>query len=70
MMKTELDLIHERLDWVENVKCGRERTLHREVTFNKFNELDIEKEDNRRFRGNHRRNGRDKDDRDREDKTS
>ena len=36
MMKTELDLIHERLDWVENINYGRERALHREDVFNKF----------------------------------
>ena len=69
MMKTELDLIHERLDRVENANRGRERVLPREVVFDEFDELDMEEEDNRRFRGNHRRNGRAKDDRDREDKT-
>ena len=69
MMKTELDLIHERLDWVENANRDRERILPREVVFDEFDELDMEEEDNRRFRGNHRRTRRAKDDRDREDKT-
>ena len=69
MMKTKLDLILERLDQVENANRGRERVLPREVVFDEFDELDIEEEDNKRFRGNHRRNGRAKDDRDREDKT-
>ena len=69
MMKTELDLIHDRLNQVENANRGRERVLLREVVFDEFDELDMEEEDNRRFRGNHRRNGRAKDDRDREDKT-
>ena len=68
MMKTELDLIHERLDRVENVNRGRERPLHRDVSFDEFDEVDMEEEDNRRFRGNHRRNGRVRDDRDREDR--
>ena len=69
MMKTELDLIHERLNWVENANRGRERALHREVLFDEFDELDMEEEDNRRFRGNHRQNRMIRDDRDREDKT-
>ena len=56
MMKIELDLIHERLDRVENVNRGRERPLHRDVPFDEFDEVDMEEEDNRRFRGNHRRN--------------
>ena len=68
MMKTELDLIHERLDRVENVNRGRERPLHRDVLFDEFDEVNMEEEDNRRFRGNHRRNGRVRDDRDREDR--
>ena len=69
MMKTELDLIHERLDWVENANRDRERILPREVVFDEFDELDMEEEDNRRLRGNHGRNGRVRDDKDREDKT-
>ena len=69
MMKTELDLIHERLDRVENANRGRERILPREVMFDEFDELDMEEEDNRRFRGNHSQNGRVRVDRDREDKT-
>ena len=67
MMKTELDLIHERLDRVENANRGRERVLPREVVFDEFDELDMEEEDNRR--GNHRQNGRVRDDRDKKDKT-
>ena len=49
MMKTELDLIHERLDRVENANRGRERVLPREVVFEEFDELDMKEEDNRRF---------------------
>ena len=49
MMKTKLDLIHERLDRVENANRGRERVLPREVMFDEFDELDMEEEDNRRF---------------------
>ena len=51
MIKPELDLIHERLDRVENTNRGRERVLPREVVFDEFDELDMEKEDNKRFRG-------------------
>ena len=69
MMKIELDLIHERLDWVENANRGREQALHREVTFDEFDELDMKEEDNRRFQGNHHQNRRGWDDKDRKDRT-
>ena len=49
MMKTELDLIYERLDRVENANHSREQVLLREVVFDEFDEVDLEEEDNRRF---------------------